>query len=185
MDAHRAFARFTSVLLSAHLAFLAFGSTLGCQQSDASASNGPAPLITPSTLESTPLPPKTQSPVNASGQAEYKESAFQLVLTAPSKVEVGKAAVFTIVLTAQGGYKVNEEYPIKFQFSESKGVSPAKQTVTKDDVRLEKTQATMPLTVTIPTPGKHEVSGKFSFSVCTDERCLIEKRDLRVEVNAS
>lgn len=185
MDAQRAFARFTSCLLSGSFALLAFGSALGCQQSDASASSGPAPEAIAIAPESASLPPKTQQPLNASGQAEYKESAFHLVLTPPGKVEIGKPAELTIVLTAQSGYKVNEEYPIKFQFSETKGVSPAKQTLTKDDVRLEKTKATMPLTVTIQAAGKNEISGKFSFSVCTEERCLIEKRDLRVEINAS
>lgn len=187
MDAHRTFAHFTSSLLSGSLAFLAFGSALGCQQSDASASSESTttPQVGATASDAAPVPAVSPAPANASGQDEYKESAFQLVLKAPEKVEAGKPTAFTIVLTAQGGYKVNDEYPIKFQFSETKGVSPAKQTVAKDDVQLEKTKATMPFTVTIQSPGKHEVSGRFSFSVCTDERCLIEKRDLRVEVNAS
>lgn len=187
MDANRAFAHFSSSLLSGGLAFLAFGSALGCQQSDASASSESTTTtqVSANALDAAPAKAASPVPVKTSGQNEYKESAFQLVLKAPEKVEAGKPTEFTIVLTAHGGYKVNDEYPIKFQFSETKGVFPAKRTVLKDDVQLEKTKATMPMMVTIQTPGKHEVSGKYSFSVCTDERCLIEKRDLRVEINAS
>lgn len=158
---------------------------LGCEeqaakaQPKASAQAEPAPAVTAAS------PAKTDEPAAAAGKAAYKEEAFHLSLEAPTVVLAGKEAVFKVILTAQSGYKVNDEYPLKFQFTESVQVRPEKATVRKEDAMLEKERAEMPLSVTIQSPGKHTVSGKLSFSVCTDERCLIEKRDLSIEVDAS
>ena len=32
--------------------------------------------------------------------------------------------------------------------------------------------------------GKHTLSGQLSFSVCTEDKCMIEKRDLALEIEA-
>jgi hypothetical protein len=121
----------------------------------------------------------------AAAASSFDEEAFSLILTPPESVAVGKEVTFKIVLEAKGGYKVNEEYPIKFTFVEVKDVVPKKATLKKDDAKVEKERAEIPFTVTIKSPGKHDVAGKLSFSVCTEERCLIEKRDLKVSVNVS
>src|SRR5690606_40800013 len=103
----------------------------------------------------------------------------------PCSVPVGQPLVFTIVLEAVGEYKVNDEYPIKFRFEEQAGIKPKKMTVLREEAKIEKQRAEMPLSVTVESAGKRKVSGRLSFSVCTEERCLIEKRDLAVEVDAS
>lgn len=120
-----------------------------------------------------------------SGQASYDEDAFSLQLVPPEKVSSGQAALFQVILTAKSGYKVNDEYPIKFQLIETPGVTFEKSIVKKEDAKIEKTRAELPLNVTVQAKGAAEVSGKLSFSVCTEERCLIEKRDLTVKVDAS
>ena len=33
------------------------------------------------------------------------------------------------------------------------------------------------------TPGKATFSGTFQFSVCNDERCLVEKRELELQLD--
>lgn len=118
-------------------------------------------------------------------QSSYKEAAFHLTLSPPQSVQVGKPAVFQVILEALGEYKVNDEYPIKFQFEAQEGTTPKKMTVSREDAKIEKNRAEMPLSVTIESAGKRKVSGRLSFSVCTEERCLIEKRELSVEVDAS
>ena len=155
---------------------------IGCDEPAAQAEPKEAAL--PSATKAPDAAP-AQTTELAGGKPSYKEEAFSLSLEAPSAVSAGKEAVFKVILTAAGGYKVNDEYPLKFQFTQTAKVLPKKATVRKEDAMLEKQRAELPLPVTIESPGKHKVSGTLSFSVCTDERCLIEKRDLSVDVDAS
>jgi hypothetical protein len=43
---------------------------------------------------------------------------------------------------------------------------------------------TMNVGFTPEAAGKHTISGVLQFSVCTDDKCLIEKRDLALEVQS-
>lgn len=158
---------------------------LGCDEPAAQAEPKDAALPSPTKAPAVAEPGPSQGSERAGGKPSYKEEAFSLSLEAPPAVSSGKEAAFKVILTAAGGYKVNDEYPLKFQFAETANVRPKKSTVRKEDAVLEKQRAELPLPVTIESPGKHKVSGTLSFSVCTDERCLIEKRDLSVEVDAS
>jgi hypothetical protein len=190
MDAYTFPHRTASLALLLTTTFLSGAMALGCNQEDAKADNAPGKPSSAAPSSVSPQPggqpqPSAAEPAPKSGLPEYKEAAFNLTLSPPKSVKAGAPAEFTIVLSAQGGYKVNQEYPIKFQFNDEKGVTPQKKIVRKDDGQVEKSKATIPLTVTIQSPGKHSISGKLSFSVCTEERCLIEKRDLKLEVDAS
>lgn len=186
MDATSAFrrgSRFLALLgAMGASSFLVIGCDEPAAQAEPKEAVPPPPATTPPSAPSAVSKPSA-APV--SGKPSYKEEAFHLSLEAPGSVASGKETVFKVILTAAGGYKVNDEYPLKFQFSETKDVRPTKATVRKEDAMLEKQRAELPLPVTIESPGKHQVSGTLSFSVCTDERCLIEKRDLSVEVDAS
>src|SRR5690606_18913365 len=102
----------------------------------------------------------------------------------PATIQAGVPLEFLVTLEAKGGYKVNDEYPLKFVVTQTAAVKAEKSTVRKEDGKLEKTRAELPVRVTLNAPGEHQVGGKLSFSVCTDERCLIEKRDLMVTVRA-
>ena len=62
------------------------------------------------------------------------------------------------------------------------GLEFPQDVVKKDAVKLEKKRATMTVALTPKTAGKHRLAGKFHFSICTDEKCLIEKRDLALEL---
>lgn len=187
MDATSAVQRGSRFLTGLFLVSLCSFSFVGCDEPAAQAESHEK-LAAPSSpsvasAEKAAAPPEAPTPVD--GKASYKEEAFHLSIEAPGAVVAGKESIFKVILAAQSGYKVNDEYPLKFQFSETEHVRPAKPTVRKEDAKLEKQRAEMPLPVTIESKGKHKVSGKLSFSVCTEERCLIEKRDLTIEVDAT
>lgn len=189
MDATSAVRRGSRLLTSLFLVISGSISVVGCDQPAAQAepqdaAPQAAPPASPPPEQAKAAAP-AEAPVKAEGKPSYKEEAFHLSIEAPSAVQAGKEAVFKVILSAQSGYKVNDEYPLKFQFSETEHVKPTKPTVRKEDALLEKQRAEMPLPVTIDTKGKHKVSGKLSFSVCTEERCLIEKRDLSIDVDAT
>jgi hypothetical protein len=78
---------------------------------------------------------------------------------------------------------VNDQYPIKFKVKEAAGVKYPAAVVGKDKAKVEKQKATMPIAFVAESAGKQTVSGQFLFSVCTDENCLMEKRDLSLVVD--
>ena len=45
-------------------------------------------------------------------------------------------------------------------------------------------KAVMPVSFTLDAAGKHTVAGQLAFSVCTEDKCLMEKRDLLLDVVA-
>ena len=113
-----------------------------------------------------------------------KEEHFELRMMSEGPHAVGAAEAVKIVLEAAGGYKVNQEYPYKFQLRPSPGVSYPAAIVKRDRVKLEKHRATMTVPFTPTSEGSTTVMGQFSFSVCTDEKCLIEKRELSYSFDA-
>jgi len=162
---------------------------LGCEEGKANAAD-PAPAK-PGAAEPAVTAAKLAPGVGEGaalelkGEASYSEDSFRLRLSAPAKVKAGELTEYVVTLEAGDGYKVNDEYPIKFKFAASAGVKPESETVRKAAAKVEKKKATMPVKATVAKPGKASIAGKFSFSVCTEERCLIEKRELLVSVDAS
>jgi hypothetical protein len=48
-------------------------------------------------------------------------------------------------------------------------------------VKLENMKAVVPVSFT-PEAGKRTIAGTLAFSVCTEDKCLMEKQDLALEV---
>ncbi len=91
---------------------------------------------------------------------------------------MGETGEYTVSLKSGGGYKVNEEYPHKFRVAVGSGLSSASALVRKPQATIEKSIARFPVKVAGKTPGRTSVGGELAFSVCTDEKCLIERREL-------
>lgn len=168
----------------------AFVST-GCDQSSAQAARSEESGAVPSSGPAAPskavmrAAPSDAPDQQVNAQASYDEDAFTLSMTGPDVAKVGEVITYTVTLSAKNGFKVNDEYPVKFQFAEASGVAPQKEVVRKDDAQVEKSKVVIPAHVVVSKSGKHLIQGKLSFSVCTDDRCLIEKRDLGLSVTAS
>ncbi len=94
----------------------------------------------------------------------------------------GKAGTVEIVLSAKSGYHANDKYPYKLKTSDSPGVKYRTAVFSRDDVQLEPTRATMKVEFTPESAGEKTVGGQFSFSVCSAEHCLVDKRDLALSV---
>jgi hypothetical protein len=167
-------------LLAALLAVAGGAVTIACERS---AGAGPSDHDGASPAGPTPDAPTATSPeARPQGQSSYREEAFVLTLEAPEAVAVGKPAEAKVILEAKDPYKVNQEYPIKLTLRESSGLTFPSATVGKESVTLESKKAVLKVALTPKAAGKHELAGRLSFSVCTEERCLIEKRELAVPV---
>lgn len=139
-----------------------------------------APAAAP---EATPVAAPGATPAGDAAVSKLSESAFDLELRAKGPYTAGQQAEAELVLDAKPPFHVNEEYPYKFKLKEASGVKFASAVVGKDAAKLEKQKVTMPVTFTPEAAGKCTVAGQLAFSVCTDDKCLIEKRDLALVVD--
>jgi hypothetical protein len=105
-------------------------------------------------------------------------SAFELSIRGSGEYRSGQAGEVSIVLSAKPPFKMNAEYPYKFKLESTEGLEYPALVVGKEAMKLEKTMGTMTIKVTPQKAGRRQVIGKFLFSVCTDEKCLNERRDL-------
>lgn len=120
----------------------------------------------------------------APAQSKYSEAGFDLVLQPKGAYSTGQAGEAEIVLNAKPPFHVNDKYPYKFKIKEAPGLKFANLVVAKDSVKLEPARATVPVAFTPESAGKHTLAGQLSFSVCTDDKCMIEKRDLSLDIDA-
>lgn len=158
---------------------------LSCNKESPGAAAEPlAPVIQRQTAAADSAPAQAPSPVAVAPAARGRvtEENFELVLSATGPFAAGKPGNASIVLDAKGPYKVNDKYPYKFKLKQVPGLTYSSLVVGPDQVKLEAKRATLPIAFTPEKTGKHGLSGQFAFSVCTDEKCLIERRDLAIDI---
>lgn len=101
---------------------------------------------------------------------------YRTYLQMPSPVVVGQSAEVVVNLSPQSPYKSNEKYPFRFSFGDVSGVTTPAASVTGAAATPEKT--TLRFAVTGKSVGPAVIGGTFSFSVCTAEKCLVERAPL-------
>jgi hypothetical protein len=151
--------------------FVVVALAASCKEKDPAAGADPSP----STHTEEPSAP-------AKPASELDESSFRLALKSKGPHVAGAAASLEVVLEAKPPYKCNDQYPYKFKVSETPGVSFPVKVVKNDALALEKSRAVMTVAFTPESPGEKRIGGEFAFSVCTAERCLVERRDLVLAV---
>jgi hypothetical protein len=152
-----------------------------------SASNAMAPGAA---QPASPSPSTNAAPADAAapaaamaGAPKFSDTAFELSLEAPkAALKAGQAGALEVVLVAKAPFHVNDKYPIKLKLKETPGIKYDSLLVGKDAVKLEAMKAVMPVSFTPDAAGKRTVAGQFAFSVCTEDKCLMEKRDLSLDV---
>lgn len=118
------------------------------------------------------------------GTARVDEANFSINFAPSGAYEAGKDAQAQIVLEAKPPFHVNDNYPYKFKLKDDPGLVFANAVVGKDNVKLETARATMNVPFKVKDAGKHTLAGQFSFSVCTEDKCLMEKRELALVLEA-
>ena len=133
----------------------------------------------------TPAAASSEAPSAPAAKASSRvsESQFDVAIAPSGAYQAGKEGTVEVVLEAKPPFHVNDQYPIKFKVKEGPGVKYAAAVVGKDKAKLEAMKATMPVAFVPEAAGQHTVGGQLSFSVCTEENCLMEKRDLSVVVD--
>jgi len=120
---------------------------------------------------------------DGAGSNRYDEAKFDLTAQASGAYSAGKEGALEIVLNAKPPFHANQQYPYKFKAKEGPGVKFAQPVFGKEAAKLEAQRVTMRVPFTPDGAGQRTVSGQFAFSVCTEETCLMEKRDLSLVVD--
>lgn len=150
-------------------------------RSASNAASPPAPEQAPAAAN--PAAADPAAPAAAKGEPKFSDTAFELSLEAPkAAIKAGQAGALDVVLVAKAPYHVNDKYPIKLKLKESPGIKYENMVVGKDAAKVETMKAVMPVSFTPDAAGKRTVAGQFAFSVCTEDKCLMEKRDLALDV---
>jgi hypothetical protein len=127
--------------------------------------------------------PAASEPGSGSPPASrFDEAAFSLTMEPQGTYAAGKPASVAVRLTAKGPHHINQEYPHKMKLKASDGVAFPQPVIGRDAMKISNTQAEFSVVLTPNRSGKATVGGDFAFSLCTADRCLIEKRALALDI---
>ena len=160
-----------------------------CQVLQLSAALALAPLIATSLAA---CERKADSTSGGVPIAQSKGDEFAVSASVEGPLSAGAEAMLVARVEARKGFHINAEYPVSFRpnmgseaikfdrerypLQESAERVPCAKEA-KDACEL---RARVPFTAS--SPGDHRVGGVLAFSVCSEEKCLIEKAPLDVHV---
>ena len=133
-------------------------------------------LLASCTKESAPSP-------SSPPQKKTEEKNYELSMTSPALKAGQESSAATITVTAISGFHVNPDYPVSFRPEGSEAVKFSGERVpltagtktpcaakAEDSCKVE-----FPLPLTPEKAGAGKVAGIVAFSVCSEDKCLIEK----------
>jgi len=137
-----------------------------------------------------PAPPGAAAADPGAAGARAEGEYWAVALEAPGPVRAGAPAEARLRVAARGGYHVNEEYPMSFRPAGDAGAGLAGERValaarTRTPCGGEvggACEVTAALPFAPRAPGEVRLAGMLAFSVCTAERCLIEKVPLAISL---
>jgi len=170
------------------------GSCILCSCHAAAAAESPraephAPLVTSDRTPADPAGPTATVGNAASDAAEQFAPAssegegYRVSIAAVGEYRVGSAGSVLITLDSVKPYKCNAEYPYRFKVEVSGAATFPQPVVTAAKKSHERTSLEVPFTAT--APGALRISGELAFSVCTAEKCVVQKTQLSVVVQVS
>ncbi len=154
-----------------------------------------APTAAPGTLASAAMPAgnaapgaaKTSNDIAAAPAAGTTRGpaagndTYSTWLETVGSYTAGQAGQVRLVLEAKAPYHCNEEYPYKFTFGAPVGGVSYPTPVVKD-TKVAEMSATTTLAIQATAKGAATVQGTFNFSVCSKDKCLIEKANLSLPI---
>jgi hypothetical protein len=135
-------------------------------------------------LAAVALAPMSQSQAAQSAQdgaMELTDAAPFSIAVSEAKAKVGEKATILVTVTANKGFKCNDQYPHKI-----KKISGANVDV-PNSVKgsISDKQIVFSIPATPKSAGAHAVTGEIRFSVCNDSACHIKKVALNAKVTGA
>jgi len=137
----------------------------------------------PTAVASAAPPPPEPPPPPPVVSPKVGEQSFSLWMQSSGRYKAGQQGVVEVVLIPKGEFHCNQEYPYKMKLGAAPaGVTYPSAIVRTEGVSVSPSRATMRVPFVPQNAGDARISGKFYFSVCTSEQCVIDNRDLSVTV---
>lgn len=123
---------------------------------------------------------------HVAGASKFDKDQYKVEIKSSAACAAGKECKVEISLEAKGEFHINDKYPLKMKLTDPApdGVTYTKAIVKKEDGTFKEKSGTLPIGFTVAKAGKAKIGGTFSFSVCSDANCVMEKVDLELEVEA-
>jgi hypothetical protein len=118
----------------------------------------------------------------ASSKADVAEYTAEIKAPA-DKCKAGSECTVSVEVTAKGEYHINKDYPQKVKTAKTDGVTYTKETLTKDDGKLEEKKISFPLKFTAAKAGKTTLNVSLRLAVCAESNCITASPDLSLDVD--
>jgi hypothetical protein len=134
--------------------------------------------------EAAPSPTK-EAPATVAASSSFDKDQYTVKITAPATCKSGSECKAEISVKTKGEYHINDKYPIKFKAPDTApdGVSFMKAILKKEDGSFKEKEGSMSVGFTASKAGKVSIGGTLSIGFCADDKCLMEKLDLAVDVD--
>jgi len=101
-------------------------------------------------------------------------------------VKVGETGAIVVTISPTAGFKLNEEFPTKLTVEDPpEGLSFHAPTLKKSEGRLDdKGNFTFRMPVVASRAGEFAVEAKLKFSVCTADKCVVQRQALTTKLKA-
>jgi serine/threonine-protein kinase len=110
------------------------------------------------------------------------EENFKITFKAKDPYGAGKPGEAVLELEPKSGYHTNDQYPYKLKLTPCSGLRYPNLTIRDEAIKLEKMKGSVAVPFIPESAGSKILAGTFAFSVCSEERCLVEKRDLSLKI---
>jgi hypothetical protein len=110
-----------------------------------------------------------------------KHDAYSVWLEVAGPVRAGQSAYARVVLVAKPPYHPNPDYPYRFQLDPPSPPLGFREPVARG-MEINGARGVLRIPFSASAPGTVRISGTLAFSVCNDDRCLLERRWLVVDV---
>ncbi|MDI1443867.1 hypothetical protein [Polyangium sp. 6x1] len=137
----------------------------------------------PPTVAAAPAPTPEPPPPPPVVSPKVGEQSFSLWMQSSGRYKAGQQGFVEVVLVPKGDFHCNQEYPYKMKLgAPPAGVTYPTPIVRAEGVSVSASRAVMRVPFVPQNAGDANVAGKFYFSVCTSEQCVIDNRDVAVTV---
>jgi hypothetical protein len=144
-----------------------------------SSSSGGATAATPEPRPPAVQPPGACSSPSAGQTDSITDPSFELRASTTGAYAPGVAGSFGVLLAAQGGYHVNQDYPIQITLRGPAEVGLARTELGREQAaEFGEPRARFDVPFTATAAGQHRVLADVDFAVCTEENCMPDCRTI-------
>ncbi|UQA62221.1 hypothetical protein [Polyangium aurulentum] len=144
-----------------------------------------APLAAAPPVETAPAvpPPAPAPPPEPVVSPMVGEASYSVWMQSSGRYKAGQQGFVEVVLVPKGDFHCNEQYPYKVKLgAPADGVTYPTPVVRGEGGSVSQGRTVLRVPFVAQAAGDARVAGKFYFSVCTSQQCVMDSRDLAVSV---